>query len=136
MQHDLQSLKLFVALCETKSLTRAAAMTNIAISAASRRIKLLEREAGEALVRRLPHGVEPTLSGLTALRYARSVLRLNDQFAAHMAEHRSGARGRVRVFASSSALPGFGVFFARIAYGDVVVQGLCHLRQIARQLGG
>jgi DNA-binding transcriptional LysR family regulator len=104
MQHDLQSLKLFVALCETKSLTRAAAMMNIAISAASRRIKLLEREAGEELVRRLPHGVEPTLSGLTALRYARSVLRLSDQFAAHMAEHRSGVRGRVRVFASSSAL--------------------------------
>jgi DNA-binding transcriptional LysR family regulator len=104
MNHDLQTLRLFVTLCETKSLTRAAERMNIAISAASRRIRLLEADAGGPLVRRLPHGVEPTAAGQTALRYARGVLRLGEQFAANMEEHRSGVRGRVRVFASSSAL--------------------------------
>lgn len=104
MNHDLQTLRLFVALCETKSLTRAAERMNIAISAASRRIRLFESDAGGPLVRRLPHGVEPNAAGQTALRYARSVLRLGEQFSANMEEHRSGVRGRVRVFASSSAL--------------------------------
>ena len=104
MNHDLKTLRLFVLLCETRSLTRAAERMNLAISAASRRLRLLEADAGSALVRRLPHGVEPTAAGLTALRYARGVLRMGEQFAANMEEHRSGVRGRVRVFASSSAL--------------------------------
>ncbi|WP_406855733.1 LysR family transcriptional regulator [Alsobacter sp. KACC 23698] len=103
-RHDLLSLRLFVAMCEAKSLSRAAEQLNLAVSAASRRVKLLEREAGADLVLRKPHGVEPTSAGLTMLRYGRIVLRLADQFAANMAEHRSGVRGRVRVFGSSSAL--------------------------------
>lgn len=104
LHHDLQSLRLFVALCELRSLSRAAAKMNIAISAASRRLRLLEEEVGTSLMTRLPHGIEPTHAGITTLRYAQSVLRLSDQLVAHMGEHRSGVRGRVRVFASSSAL--------------------------------
>jgi DNA-binding transcriptional LysR family regulator len=104
LHHDLQSLRLFVALCELRSLSRAAAKMNLAISAASRRLRLLEEEVGASLVTRLPHGVEPTHAGITTLRYAQSVLRLADQLVSHMDEHRSGVRGRVRVFASSSAL--------------------------------
>ena len=76
----------------------------MALSAASRRLKLLEEELGGKLVRRLPHGVELTTAGIVAERYAQSVLRLADQLAASMEEHRAGTRGRVRVFASSSAL--------------------------------
>ena len=103
-RHDLVSLRLYAAMCETKSLSRAAERLNMATSAASRRIRMLEDEAGAELVLRRPHGVEPTAAGLTMLRYARTVLRLADQMAANMIEHRSGVRGRVRVYASSSAL--------------------------------
>ncbi|WP_210202536.1 LysR family transcriptional regulator [Alsobacter soli] len=103
-RHDLLSLRLFVTMCETKSLSRAAEQMNIAVSAASRRVKLLEEEAGADLVLRRPHGVEPTAAGVTMLRYGRTVLRLAEQFAANMAEHRTGIRGRVKVFGSSSAL--------------------------------
>ena len=102
--HDLHSLRLFVAICELRSLSRAAERSNMALSAASRRLKLLEEELGGKLVRRLPHGVELTTAGIVAERYAQSVLRLADQLAASMEEHRAGTRGRVRVFASSSAL--------------------------------
>jgi DNA-binding transcriptional LysR family regulator len=102
--HDLHSLRLFVAVCETGSLSKAAARVNMALSAASRRLRLLEEEVGSPLVKRLPHGVEPTTAGMTAERYALSVLRMADQLASSMEEHRSGARGRVRVCASSSAL--------------------------------
>lgn len=104
LHHDLSSLRLFVAICELRSVSKAAGRLHIAVSAASRRLRMLETEAGIDLVKRLPHGVEPTMAGATALRYARSVLALADQFAANMEEHRGGARGRVRVFASSSAL--------------------------------
>jgi len=104
LHHDLQSLRLFVAICETRSLSKAAERIHIALSAASRRLRLLEEEAGMPLVRRLPHGVEPTMAGLTALAYAESVLHLADRYVAGLADHLSGARGRVRVSASSSAL--------------------------------
>lgn len=103
-RHDLLSLRLFVAMCEGRSLSKAAGIHNIALSAASRRIGLLEEEAGVALVIRRPHGVEPTPAGLTMLRYGRTVLGLADQLGASLDEHRAGVRGRVRVFASSSAL--------------------------------
>lgn len=102
--HDLQSLRLFVAICHLRSVSRAAEQFNLAISAASRRLRLLEDEVGAALVTRMAHGVEPTMAGLTTLRYAESVLRLADGLAASMSEHHSGVRGRVRVSASSSAL--------------------------------
>lgn len=104
VRHDLLSLRLFVAMCEAQSLSRAAARLNIAVSAASRRIRLLEDDVGAALVTRRPHGVEPTVAGLSMLRYGRTAIQLAEQFAAQMAEHREGVRGRVRVFASSSAL--------------------------------
>ncbi len=102
--HDLHSLRLFVAIGELRSLSKAAARVNMALSAASRRLRLLEEEVGAPLVKRLPHGVELTTAGIAAERYAQAVLRMADQLAANMAEHRSGARGRIRVFASSSAL--------------------------------
>lgn len=104
LHHDLQSLRLFVAVCETRSLSKAAERMNLALSAASRRLRLLEEEAGMPLVRRLPHGVEPTMAGQTALAYAQSVLMLADRYVAGLADHLTGARGRVRVSASSSAL--------------------------------
>lgn len=104
LRHDLQTLLLFLRVCETKSITRAASQSNLALSAASRRIKLLEDGAGTALLHRLPYGVEPTAAGLAVLRYAREVLAMNQQLDADLAEYRAGVRGRVRVFASSSAL--------------------------------
>jgi DNA-binding transcriptional LysR family regulator len=102
--HDLHSLRLFVAICELGSLSKAAERVNMALSAASRRLKMFEDEVGATLVKRLPHGVELTTAGITAERYAQSVLRMADQLAVNMDEHRSGVRGRVRVSASSSAL--------------------------------
>lgn len=104
IRHDLVSLRLLVAICELRSISRAAEQLNMAISAASRRLKLLEEEVGSQLVQRRAHGVEPTAAGLTMLRYGRSVLSLAEQLQAHMTEHREGIRGRVRVFGSSSAL--------------------------------
>jgi len=104
LRHDVQTLLLFLRVCETKSITRAASQSNLALSAASRRMKLLEDGCGTALLHRLPYGVEPTPAGLAVLRYAREVLAMNQQLDTDLADYRAGVRGYVRVFASSSAL--------------------------------
>lgn len=104
LSHDLQSLRIFLSACEFRSLSKAAAQHHIAVSAASRRIQILEQEAGSPLIVRRPHGIEPTAAGLTMMRYARDVLRLGDKLTASMEEHRTGTRGYVRVCASSSVL--------------------------------
>ena len=104
MYHDLHTLRLFAAICHSGSVSKAAAQLNMAVSAASRRLRLLEEEVGATLVVRQAHGVEPTMAGATALRYAETVLRLSDGLSASMREFQEGVRGRVRVCASSSAL--------------------------------
>ncbi|MGL4441510.1 MAG: LysR family transcriptional regulator [Bosea sp. (in: a-proteobacteria)] len=104
LRHDLTSLRLFVAVCETRSLTRAAERLHIALSAASRRLHQIEEEVGMALVKRLPHGLEPTMAGQTTLRYAQTVLRLADELVVTIDDHRAGVSGSLRVFASSSVL--------------------------------
>jgi DNA-binding transcriptional LysR family regulator len=104
LRHDMTSLRLFVAICEYRNLSRAAESMNLALSAASRRLKLMEQEVGAPLVKRLPHGFEPTAAGFSVFRYAQMVLHLGDQLSASIADLSAGVRGRVRVFASSSAL--------------------------------
>ncbi len=104
LRHDLTSLRLFAAICETRSLTRAAERLNMALSAASRRLHQIEAEVGMALVKRLPHGLEPTIPGQTMLRYAHAVLRLADQLVISIDDHSAGVSGSLRVIASSSAL--------------------------------
>ena len=104
LHHNLATLRLFVKACELKSLSRASEALNLAVSAASRRIQLLEHEAGTPLLKRRPHGIEPTPAGLLVLRYAHDMVYLGAQLEAALAEYRSGVRGHVRVYASSSAL--------------------------------
>jgi DNA-binding transcriptional LysR family regulator len=104
LYHDLQSLRIFLAACEMRSMSKAAESLNIALSAASRRLSLLEYELGTPLIVRRPHGIEPTAAGVTMMNYARDVLRLGDRLKVSLDEHRSGIRGYVRVSASSSVL--------------------------------
>lgn len=104
IHHDLQTLRIFLAACELRSISKAAESLNIALSAASRRLSLLEQEAKVPLIVRRSHGIEPTSAGITMMNYARDVLRLGDKVRTSLDEHRLGVRGYVRVSASSSAL--------------------------------
>lgn len=103
-RHDFKTLRLFVMACELRNLSQAAERLNLAPSAASRRIQLLESDAKSPLLARRPHGVEPTAAGLTMLRYARDMLQMTEQLGGLLEEHRSGIRGFVRISASSSVL--------------------------------
>ena len=71
---DFTSLELFVAVCEAKSIARAAEAAHIAPSAVSKRIAQMERLAGAALLVRSHAGVTPTRTGLMLLQHARHVL--------------------------------------------------------------
>jgi DNA-binding transcriptional LysR family regulator len=104
LYHDLQSLRIFLMACELRSMSKAAERLNIALSAASRRLTLLEEEAGVVLIKRRPHGIEPTAAGVTMMNYAREVLRLGEKLRGKLEEHQSGIRGYIRVCASSSVL--------------------------------
>lgn len=99
-----------MAACELNSLSRAADRLGIASSAASRRIQLLEHDVKGPLFERLPHGVQPTATGNTFLRFARDILHLIDRADHLLSEHQAGVRGFVRVASSSSVLLG------RLAY--------------------
>ncbi|HWM81843.1 MAG TPA: LysR family transcriptional regulator [Pseudolabrys sp.] len=104
LYHDLQSLRVFLMACELRSMSKAAERLNIALSAVSRRLNLLEEEAGVTLIKRRPHGIEPTAAGVTMINYAREVLRLGEKLRGNLEEHRSGIQGYIRVCASSSVL--------------------------------
>jgi DNA-binding transcriptional LysR family regulator len=103
-RQDFKTLQLFICACELRSLSRAAERLGLAPSAATRRIQLLEHDAKTPLLERLPHGVQPTASGKTFLRFARDILHLVDRTNQVLVEHESGLRGYIRVSSSSSVL--------------------------------
>jgi hypothetical protein len=87
LYHDLRSLRIFLLACEMRSRSKAAETLNIALSAASRRLRRLEEEAGTRLITRRPQGVG-----------------LGNKLRVNLNEHRSGNRGSVRISAWSSVL--------------------------------
>jgi DNA-binding transcriptional LysR family regulator len=58
IRSDTFTLRLFIVVCEMRSISKAAAAMNTAISAASRRLQMLEDETHSQLLKRRPHGVE------------------------------------------------------------------------------
>lgn len=107
MRLDPVSLKLFVSIVETGTISAAAEREHVAASAVSRRISDLETTLKTTLLRRTNKGVEPTAAGLALLNLARGVLHSLDEIAAQMAEYSTGVRGQVRVAANLSAITQF-----------------------------
>jgi DNA-binding transcriptional LysR family regulator len=101
---DLDSLRLFIRTAEVGSLSKAAAQSNVAIAALSRRISLLEADFGVALFLRTARGVQLTSAGSVLLRRARDIMQLEAQTRADLSDFRKGLRGTVSVMASTSAI--------------------------------
>ncbi len=101
---DLTSLRLFVAVCETRNIARAAEQQAIVGSAISKRLAALEDTVGTPLLVRRRHGVEPTPAGDTLLEHARALLARAAQIERDMAGYAAGVRGHVRVLATQSAI--------------------------------
>jgi DNA-binding transcriptional LysR family regulator len=107
MLPDLVSLALFVRVAETRSITKAAEASHIALAAASRRISLLEHHYGVTLLNRTARGVDLTPAGRAMLHRARLMLSQADQLKAELDEYASGGKGHVRIQASASAISQF-----------------------------
>ncbi len=104
MRPDLTSLALFIRVAETRSITRAAAASHIALAAASRRMAQLEDQFGVALLHRTARGVQLTPAGEALLFHAREMMDQMDQMRAEISDYSLGAKGLVRMQANASAL--------------------------------
>ncbi len=101
---DPVTLKLFVTVCEERSIARAAEREAIVASAISKRIAAIERDVGVQLLERGRRGIEPTPAGEALLRQARGVLGAMERMHTELGEFASGVHGSVRVFASLSVM--------------------------------
>lgn len=106
-QLDVGTLDLFVLVCETGSIARAAERAQLVASAASKRIAELESLAQAPLLVRHARGVRPTPLGLVLLSHAQAILLAVEHLREDLAEAAQGIRGRVRVCASASAVEQF-----------------------------
>ncbi|MBB3459195.1 DNA-binding transcriptional LysR family regulator [Rhizobium sp. BK313] len=104
MRFDLLSLKLFVAVCEHRNISRAADAENIAASAISKRISLLEGMLNTSLFFRSNKGLELTPAAYALLHHARVILRDLDQMESELIDHAEGLRGQIRLAASLSTI--------------------------------
>jgi DNA-binding transcriptional LysR family regulator len=104
MRPDLASLALFVRIAETKSITKAARASHIALAAASRRITQLEDQFGVKLLYRTARGVELTPAGQVMLAHARGMLEKIGELRAEISDYSKGVKGIVRIHANASAL--------------------------------
>ncbi len=104
MRPDLTSLALFVRIAETRSITKAAQASHIALAAASRRVSQLEDQYGVQLLFRSARGVELTPAGSALVAHARDLLSRIADMGAELSDYTRGGKGVVRVHANASAL--------------------------------
>lgn len=107
MQFDLKDLRLYLQCVEQGAITRAAGSQHLSLAAASARIKVLEQRLGLPLLFREARGVRPTPAGEALLRHARAVLHQSEQLRTELLQFAGGLRGRLRVFANTTAVMDF-----------------------------
>lgn len=101
---DIVSLALFVRAVDTKSLSKAAEQSHIALAAASRRIALLEHRYGVKLLYRSSQGVEPTPAGTALALHARKMTDQAERLEADLSDYAKGIKGHIRIKANTSAI--------------------------------
>lgn len=115
---DSRQLRYFVAMHDAGSLSGAAAMEHVAVSALSYHLGNLEAELGVALFRRKPRGLEPTAAGLRLYTHARAILRAIDDARADLLESQRAVTGEVAVGLAYSAVKAIGMPLARRVLQD------------------
>lgn len=107
MRFDLVDLDLFRHVVEAGSITHGAARANLALAAASTRIKAMEESLGTALLTRARQGVVPTPAGHAMLAHTRDILSGIERLREEMSAFSGGTVGRIRVLANTNALTEF-----------------------------
>jgi molybdate transport repressor ModE-like protein len=107
MRFDLADLSLFRHVAEAGSITRGAQRANLALAAASTRIRNMEETLGAPLLVRGRHGVSLTQAGRTLLQHARAILTQAERLREDLGAYAGGLTGQVRVLSNTNALTEF-----------------------------
>jgi DNA-binding transcriptional LysR family regulator len=107
VRFDFVDLSLFRHVVEAGSITHGAERANLALAAASTRIRNMEDALGAPLLTRGRAGVTPTQAGRTLLQHARTILGQADRLREDLGAYAGGAAGQVRVLSNTNALTEF-----------------------------
>lgn len=102
---DIDQLKYFQSVAETKSFTESATRMNLSQPALSRSIQRLEEEFGQPFFERKPRSVELTDAGLLFQRSATQILRILEDTRAEITD--DGETGKIRIGAIPTIAPYF-----------------------------
>lgn len=97
MFHEIDSLRVFLALCKSSSIRQGADKLNLTQPAISRRVQKLEDELKVKLFKRTAHGIELTDCGDILYHYALKIDNLCSQAIAQIEECSSGRVGEIRI---------------------------------------
>ncbi|QHE85261.1 LysR family transcriptional regulator [Hydrogenophaga sp. BPS33] len=106
-QFEFLTLKLFVAVAETGSVSAAAERSSIAAAAISKRITDMEHAAGGQFFYRHARGMALTPAGRELLQHAREIIFSVDRMHNDLSGYANGIKGHVRVAATGSAVSEF-----------------------------
>lgn len=101
---DFESLQVFLAAVEERSIFAAARRHHIVASAASKRISVLEERAGTALLYRHSRGVRPTPAGEALYHHAKRLDEHLRRISDELSEYANGVRGHVRIHVNLTAM--------------------------------
>ena len=107
MRFDLTDLSLFRHVVAAGSITHGAERANLALAAASTRIRHMEETLGAPLLVRSRQGVTPTQAGRTLLQHARTILSEVERLREDLGAYAGGLAGQVRVLSNTNALTEF-----------------------------
>ncbi|MBV9955740.1 MAG: LysR family transcriptional regulator [Pseudolabrys sp.] len=107
MRFDFPDLSLFRHVVEAGSITHGAVRANLALAAASTRIRNMEETLGATLLVRGRQGVTPTPAGRTLLQHARTILEQAERLREDLGAYAGGMAGQVRVLSNTNALTEF-----------------------------
>lgn len=92
---------------EAGSITQGAARANLALAAASTRIRNMEDAIGAPLLIRNRQGVTPTQAGRTLLQHARTILSQAERLREDLGAYSGGFFSQVRILSNTNALTEF-----------------------------
>ena len=107
MRFDFTDLNLFRHIVEAGSITHGAERANLALAAASTRIRKMELAFGAELLVRGRQGITPTQAGRTLLQHARTILAQSERMREDLSPYARGLAGQVRVLSNTNALTEF-----------------------------
>jgi molybdate transport repressor ModE-like protein len=107
MYFDFADLALFRHVVEAGSITHGAERANLALAAASTRIRKMEDALGTPLLIRSRGGVVATQAGRTMLAHARTILTQAEKLREDLGPYGRGLAGQVRILSNTNALTEF-----------------------------